>query len=134
MLYPTRLITETTPNHNYKIPNNSLYAFALTIGDDEAKNIVLMHTALDRQDFSIRAWVSRDVAGSEVVFIPHSVSFWHPNRSPHEIITIFDKNMTVPDVSAPLGLEPGDYFLNILNLSNAENSFSYFLDESIDDG
>ena len=117
--------------HRYVVPSGTCYVFPISIADEEIKKIILMHTHIQQQDHSLRAWVSTEVGGVEIIHYPLEVGIWHPNRSPHQIIAIYDQGYVPPeDVAASIPVELGTYYLHVLNLTNRENSFSYFLDDA----
>jgi len=76
------------------------------------------------QDYSIRLWMSVLPGGD---FIPTIFSYWHLNRTADQLITPYDMSYPAPSgrYVIPVPLLPGDYYLNVLNLVNAENVFSF---------
>ena len=90
------------------------------------------------QDYSIRFWFSSKPNG---IFVPNNFSFFHMNRFIDKMYLYYDTNVTLPPADQivslptmqsygpanifPIPLQPGSYFLNFLNLVNAENIFSF---------
>jgi hypothetical protein len=71
------------------------------------------------------------VAGDAQVNSQSHRSYWHPNRTNTEFVVIHDEE-TIPDPvpDMPRPLPQGDYFVNILNLGNTPNRFSFLLTEN----
>lgn len=128
VLYQTTVITELAEDRRYGVPGSTVLVFPFTIDAEQSKRIILFHTDITQQDHSLRSWVSREVAGTEILMYPLELSIWHPNRVPHHVVTVYDKDMDEPEGVALLPVEPGEYFLHVLNLTNRQNSFAYFLD------
>lgn len=132
MLYPLTTFTTLRSDDTYVIPNGNLFAFPFTIGEGEAKNIVVVHTAgTSNQDHSLRAWVSTEAGGTVLYDAPAFVQMWHPNRNAAEYVTAYDRGIEAPQAPMPLALAPGDYVLNVLNLSNRQNVFAFVLTELV---
>lgn len=126
LIYP-----ETDDYNRYKVPNGTCAVFPFSIGDEEIKKIILMHTDIEQQDFSLRVWIAKEPGGEEIMFYPLGIAWWHMNRNPHHIVAVYDEGYIPPeDMNFVLPVPQGNYFLHILNLTNRINSFSYFLDDA----
>jgi hypothetical protein len=126
MLYQTTINPEPTLDETYLIDPGSQHCFPFTLGAEEAKNVLVIH-AVGNQDHSLRVWISRAPGDTPVVQSPHFASFWHANRNDQEYITVFDEDSPIPGLRSPLGLPTGDYTVNILNLVNRQNVYSFTL-------
>lgn len=121
MLYPLTLDPPPSSDHSHVVAPGCLLAFTLDLAPGTALDIVATHLART-QDHSLRLWVSRAPGGESVAHDPPSVAFWHPNRTPTEIVRLQDE--TLPRaVPASLLVPPGRYWLNALNLINSVNHF-----------
>lgn len=128
MLYPFETITEPSDDDSYAIPSGCGKAFPLNLESEERLNIIVVHTAMGVQDHSLRVWVSRQVGGAEVRFDPPNATYWHANRNAQEIVMAYDESLDRPE-GYSIALEPGAYFVNVLNLINSANTFSFLLTE-----
>lgn len=121
MLYPTTT-DPVAVNGVIVIDPGHLHVFTLDLLVDGALPLVVTHVA-PVQDHSLRVWVATVKGGSNVVDRPYHQSFWHPNRIPFEFLTIVGPNGTA--TGSVLTLEPGRYYLHVLNLINATNAYTY---------
>ena len=127
MLYPLTIFETLNENDAYLIPNGSLFAFPITIGSEDIKNILVVHTAgTTNQDHSLRCWVSPHPGGM-ALDVPPYLQMWHANRNAQEIITVYSTEVDEPSAPYPLPVVPGIYYLNVLNLVGRMNAFSYVL-------
>jgi len=112
-----------TGNGMQMLPSGALAISPFTVANGQYVKMVAIQTA-PTQDFSMRAWISRLPEGpSEGT--NHYTRHWPINRIA-EIVVIYDRNLPVPDIVGRLiAVDPGDYYVNILNLVNEENSFSF---------
>jgi hypothetical protein len=124
MLYRFTLSEEGA--FEYHIDPGAGIAFAFTLAPSDVKNVIIVQIAPNTQDNALRCWVSHQMGGTQVVEYPINVAFWHANRVPNEIITVYDQALP-PPVGAALPLAPGSYYVNILNLTNEKNAFSFVL-------
>jgi hypothetical protein len=133
MLYP--MTRNPTPNafNNYVIPNGNLFCFDFTIaaGDQKVLSVVLT-AGVNNQDHSLLAWVSEQPGGNVMYDKPAYLQQWHPNRTDGDSVTVYDSNLVTVSADFPFGLTPGSYVLNVLNLTNLINSFSYTLTDTTD--
>ncbi len=129
MLYPTEINPQPSIDDEiYIVPSGAQHCFPFTLNANAAKNVLVIHMAGNHnQDHSLRVWISREPGDAPVVQTPHFASFWHANRNDQEYITIFDKDHPIQDARQSLGLPTGDYTVNILNLVNRENAYSFRL-------
>jgi hypothetical protein len=126
MLYPFAL---TTPNDSgsYNLNSGSGIAFAFDIVSNGSVSLLVVLTAIEQQDSSLRCWVGHDVGGSPLIAFPPDEPLWHAQRIAHPMITVYDKSLSRPQYELSIGVTPGSYFVNILNLTNAKNQFSFLL-------
>ena len=121
-LYPTIDIDPSVQGRQTS-PQGSLALIPITIDPGQAVRVVLLQTG-PAQDFSMRAWVS--VLPDGVSVSTDSVSaYWSLPRMP-DMFILHDVAVT-PDATAfrTIPVPPGSYVLNILNLVNSENTFSF---------
>lgn len=131
MLYPLTVAPDPVRPNQYVIPNGNLYAFPFTVAEGEAVNVVVAHTGIGKQDHSLRVWVSAEPGHNPVVDRPIHVVNWYPNRDAREYVTVYDSALAPPTVPGPLAVQPGTYFVNVLNLTNSENSFAFELTDLV---
>lgn len=123
-MYDSTLIDTPAPNNIYTVEHGRLVAFPLTITEGQAVRIVTAHLAVGIQDHSLRVWVSSDIGGISVA--RGANEFWHPNRNAQETVAVYDRSMVAPDENG-IAVEPGTYYVNVLNLINSRNAFSFVL-------
>lgn len=125
MLYPFIL---TTPNADgsYKVNPGSGRAFSFDVPSGGSVKAIVVQTMLAQQDFSLRCWISAVMADATVSPLPPNHSLWPANRLPHPQIIIYDEALPRPD-GLTCAVTPGTYFLNVLNMTNAKNSFAVLL-------
>ncbi len=124
MMYPYTVIDEVSPNNIYTVDSGSMLAFPITLGEEGVFEITPQHVAMGIQDHSLRLWVSREIGGPTLGRGP--TERIHPNRTPKETLKVYDAALDAPDGLA-LALEPGDYYVNVLNLVNSRNALSFLL-------
>lgn len=131
MLYT--LTTNPTPiNANlFEIAPGHLYAFPFEVKSDGFVDIIGVHMGLV-QDHSVRFWVSSSPGGESISHTSPASAFWHPNRTPTEIVRVQDEN-TPPTSAVTILVSPGVYFMNALNLINSINLFTLTLTQSWQD-
>lgn len=114
--------------NNYQIPNGNLFCFDFTINEGDQFNLSVVLTAgICNQDHSLLAWVSVQPGGNVMYDQPAYLQQWHPNRTNGDFFTVYDSTTTTATGDFALGIAPGSYILNVLNLTNRLNSFSYTL-------
>jgi hypothetical protein len=122
MLYPTTTYPLAGFPPMAAIDSSNLLVIPITIPALQGLMFGLAQLS-PTQDYSLRAWISRTPGGD---FVPTNASYWHLNRTPDQLILVYDMNGTPPPgniLAIPLFV--GDYNLNILNLVNTENVFSF---------
>lgn len=121
MLYPLTLDPSPALDNSHLVQPGCLLAFTLDLAPGMSIDIVATHLART-QDHSLRLWISRAPGGESVDHAKPSVAFWHPNRTPTEIVRVQDAALAVA-TPATLAVPPGRYWLNALNLVNSVNQF-----------
>lgn len=130
MLYPFTVIADPSAN-DYAINPGSLMCFPFTLSAGQTLTLLIVHTAMGRQDFSLRCWVSRNNGGSEIVRQPYNAAHWAPARTPTERITICDEAIAhTVTADTVMAIPPGPYVANVLNLVNSPNSFAFLLTDA----
>jgi hypothetical protein len=141
MLYPTTTIDLAQMAGMTRLEASSLLVIPLIVTPSGVLRCAMMQLS-PTQDYSIRGWLSRLPGG---LFLPTHASFWHFPRGYEQQIVIHDRALAVPDdppgpgdqlgpygqrlgglgTRYPLAVSPGSYCLNILNLVNGGNIFSF---------
>lgn len=125
MLHPFTLTTRNDDDH-YEVNSGSGRTFAIEVEAGQALQIRVVLTKDTQQDWSLRCWVSDKMNGNPVIDVMPNEPVWHAHRSAQFFMTVFDEALPRPETQH-MELPPGSYFLNILNLTNAPNSFSLSL-------
>jgi len=122
-LYPTTAVDISTINTMGCIESSSLLTIAITVPSLGGIKFAMSQMS-PTQDYSIRVWFSILPGGD---FIPTNASYWHLNRYVDQILTLYDINANKPTGSniLAIGVPSGNYNLNLLNLVNSENVFSF---------
>lgn len=107
----------------YALDPGQLAALPFEITTGSSLNIITVHTMLNSQDYSLRAWVSREPGGGEIAISPFNVTHWSPNRAVGEIVNVRESTAEQQSTTE-IVLPSGQYFLCVLNLGNSPNSFS----------
>ncbi len=118
-----------TADGAFKLNSGSGRAFAFSIAEGETKMAVVVHSFLGQQDFSLRCWISRSMAGSALILPDPNETLWHARRVSRPIISIYDEALERPELDLSAAVPPGDYFINVLNLTNSANEFIIQLTE-----
>lgn len=121
MLYPVDLTTRNDEDH-YEVHSGSARAFAIEVEPGQSLQIRVVMTKESQQDWSLRCWVSNIVAGNPVIDLNPNEPIWHAHRDAQFYMTVYDEALPRP-TTQHMELPPGSYFLNVLNLTNAPNSF-----------
>jgi len=130
MLYKTIELSYPTETNKFILPSGVLGYFPVTLEAGKALTFSMNHLILDPlhlpQDFSMRGWFSRKVPGGvSVIYTPESLSRWHLTALQKRIIQLYDSSSNIePTQPSSIGLLPGEYWLNILNLVNETNFFA----------
>ena len=130
-LYPTETIAlaEIQAQPMTLLNSSSALVVPITIAPLAGYSIATAQLS-PTQDYSIRMWLSQTPTGN---FVPTHASFWYLARYDDQQIVFYDlagnpvPTPVPPCLSIfPVPVIPGNYFLNFLNLVNAENVFSFF--------
>ena len=112
---------------SFTIPPMHCFVFPFNLCPEAIVQIAITHTA-PVQDRSLRAWVSYVPIGMSVTLLPYNVSFWEPNRTGRQTVTVFDSSLPPPcGITTMISATPGVYYLNVHNLVNSCNEFSVSL-------
>lgn len=119
-LYPTTVIDGTTLalDPNRILPGN-LIVSPVDMTVTQMLQITLQQMA-NTQDFSLRTWVSLYPDG--IAFAPGNIPILKWANVP---IVIYVPSQIIPEDTIGILVQPGKYFLNILNLTNEHNVFGY---------
>ncbi len=125
MLYPTTIVNDLAAIEGMSaVASSSSIVCPITIAAQTGILLSMVQLA-PTQDYSLRAWVSYQPGGQ---FLPTISSYWHLNRHNDQMIFVYDMNSPIPNTLCnvhAIPLPAGNYTLNILNLVNAENVFSF---------
>jgi hypothetical protein len=120
MLYPSVLNPTPLTTGEYLIPGGNLICLRFTLSPLDAILINVAQTT-NNQDFTLRAWVSSEVYGTEFNDIPKYLAIWSVNKAPsYENVIIYDQAIIKP-ADRSFAKPPGIFYLNILNVSNELN-------------
>jgi hypothetical protein len=130
-LYAWTRIDTPSPNNIYTVDHGQLVVFPITVEAGQKREITVTHVAVGIQDHSLRVWMSRDFdVGGQTLGETLPTRFWHPNRTPTEKVTVYDRNEEAP-AGFTIALDPGTYLLNVLNLVNSRNAFAFVLTDLV---
>ncbi len=133
MLYPVINLDPVPPSPEegrYTLPSGTLGVLAITVPTAGVIQLVMHQLIADTtnlpQDHSIRAWVSTQKGGNPVIENPVSAAQWTLSALQNRVITVYNLmgNYVPDDEHVSIGIPPGDYWLNVLNLVNEANSFA----------
>jgi len=128
MLYPTTTITY--PGGPYKLPPGNLFVLQIDLAVGQTATLVMRQQAPDPthlpQDLSIRCHISHKPGGGSVIENPPNAASWHLSGLQSDAVVLYDvSTLEEPEWNAiKIGLMPGRYWLNVLNLVNESNTFS----------
>lgn len=122
-LYPTVYVSLEDIQGMTELLSSNLMVVPLVINPQQGQMLALAQLS-PTQDYSLRFWLSMKPNG---IFVPTNASFYHMNRTADRLYLYYDMNSTPPSAPNILGIPvpTGSYKLNILNLVNAENVFSF---------
>lgn len=129
MLYQSLVFDYPAVLFQNTLPSGVLGLVAMTVPSNGylklAMNQMMPDPLHTKQDRSIQAWVSTSQGGNPVVDLPINVSRWHLTALQRSIMYLYDaSDPSLGVFDAPsIGLTPGPYWLNVLNLVNETNSF-----------
>jgi len=130
MLYEKIELTYPSETNKFILPPGILGYFPITLGAGQILTFSMNQLILDPlhlpQDFSMLGWFSGLFPGGpSIIYTPEYLSRWHLTALQKRIIQIFDSSADIfPTEPASIGLLPGTYWLNILNLVNETNYFA----------
>ena len=125
MLYPVVNINPSSIEGMHVVPPGNLVAVPLSIISGQVLKFVVLQNS-PTQDFSMRAWISITPGGA-TVGNTLTTQYWPVVRYP-DVIVLHDMNVVLPDVLRTIPVLPGSYTLNVLNLVNEKNVFTYSTD------
>lgn len=119
-LYPTQLVTDLE-DEDFVVNAGQQMVFQLPVAL-YARVSVLQTPA--SQDYSLRCWFATEPGGSSIDFYRPMLSFWHSRTSRVFTHTLFTDVVPVGDVlDYSIKVEPGIYYLNVINLTNVKTRF-----------
>lgn len=127
MLYAQTIDPAPVRDDLYSVEPGSLLVFTMDVAEGARVTIDAVHAAAV-QDFSLRVWVSKEPQGTTVDYFPQRFSYWHPIRTPYPMV-VADRSLGLSEAEA-ISVEPGRYYVNVLNMINARNGMRFSLTES----
>jgi hypothetical protein len=125
-LYPIIEFDYPSSNARYDLPSGNLGVIKLDLQAGQKITLVMGMLIYDNmklpEDLALRAWISKTQAGSPFVE-QHSLTFWQLSTLLRDVVVLHADDVTVTDDRA-MSAEPGIYWLNILNMVNATNTFT----------
>lgn len=127
MLYPINVLIYPSMYNQFTLNPGSLGVIQIVLNSGGSMvlemNQLIYNPHHMPQDFSMRSWISMQQGGNPVVDAPPASS-WLLTALQKRIITIYDAFAGIgPYEGISIGLTPGNYWLNVLNLVNETNSF-----------
>jgi hypothetical protein len=113
----------------YRIPASQMVVMEFVVPTGGKTKLFLVHTG-KAQDYSAQAWISAEPDGRPVTSTTNMSEKWFPNRRAINPVIVFDQAISTPH-GLTVGLPPGRYFLNILNVSNEPNEVGFWLETGI---
>lgn len=116
---------EMNDQREHIVPSGQITSSKVTVGEDNFIALEVIHTEANSQDLSLRAWVSKSIAGNP---LEHAVpQVWHPKRIPGDMVAFMTADAPYPDFNGKnvtvITVPPGEYWFNVLNLINTNNKF-----------
>jgi len=123
-LYPTITIDPVLAASEYfnNLPSGTLALIPLDMRTVMMTEITIAQASLT-QDYSLRGWVSAYPDGMSVVLPPANV--FAIMRTGGVPIVVHTASQTPPDDCIAVVIASGQYYLNVLNLTNAANVFAF---------
>lgn len=123
MLYPTLTVDLASAQGMLAVAPGSMIAVPFLLTAAQGVAFALSQWS-PTQDFSLRAWISQHPGGR---CLPGSDAFWHLGRQADRVVLACPLGAKPPILNncLSLGLAPGSFTLNVLNLSNSENVFLF---------
>lgn len=126
-IYPYCINPCATKGCSFTIAPHTCYVFPFRLCPGAIVQSQIIHTGRV-QDRSLRAWISSIPLGQSITQLTYNLSFWEPNRTGKQIISIYDREIPPPcGGTAMIATDPGVLYLNVLNLINSSNQFSQTL-------
>lgn len=122
-LYPTTIIDPDAALGNNAIASGTLISIPIDMTNSQMIQIVLSQLSLT-QDYSLRTWVSIYPDGKAIA--PGLFPILRNGGLP---FIVYVPGQTPPSNTYAIQVTPGSYYLNILNLTNEANVFSFNLIE-----
>lgn len=122
-LYPTTLLDYEAALGYVPVDDRSLVVIPITVPATSATSFVLTHTA-PVQDWSLQAWVSASPF-SRSVETAYPAAYWELQRMSPQPLCLYTADAVPLANSHAIMLDPGTYFLNVLNLINEPNLFQF---------
>lgn len=122
-LYPTTIIDPDAALGNNAIASGTLICIPIDMTSSQMVQIVLSQLSLT-QDYSLRTWVSVYPDGNAIA--PGLFPILRNGGLP---FIVYVPGQTPPSNTYAIRVTPGSYYLNILNLTNEANVFSFNLIE-----
>lgn len=124
-LYETT-IEQTDTGGDYDVAPGCQFSFELNLTD--SIEITVLQMGAD-QDFSLRCHISKEPGGTSVDLSTPIVSWWSARRVENfkHVLWTSSEPATGLIPLHKVQLEPGTYYLNVLNMSNELNEFRVIL-------
>jgi hypothetical protein len=120
MLYPSITLDPLIANlHNNVVPSGTLVVLPIDMTSVQMTQIKMLQISFT-QDFSLRAWLSVYPGGTPLP--PGYFPLLRTSGVPF-VVYCAGQTPSPPDLASLV--EPGRYMLNVLNLTNVENEFSF---------
>ena len=128
MLYESFLFEYPTEYNKYTLLPGTLGYFVINLAPMQSLTLSLNQLIPNPhhlpQDQSIRSWISTLIGGQSVVYSPESLNHWNLTALQKRIIQVYDSTNLSATQDLAIGLTPGSYWLNVLNLVNETNYFA----------
>ncbi len=123
------LHTEVNESGFYTIEAGQVLSFKIELDSfTKAIDVAIVHDNIN-QHYSLRCWVSKKPNSSSVGFPHPAVHNWHPMQQLQHIVRCQTESTDLPRFTYPLGLDEGEYWVNVENLPNSSNAFYIRLTE-----
>jgi hypothetical protein len=134
MLYPVVDFAYPPTDGLYSLPQGNMGVFQFTVAPGQRIMFKMAQVIGNYenipQDQSIRCWVSFIKGGASVHETPITAKQWHLSALLRDDIVVYDStSVEVEPPTIGIPVEPGAYWLNVLNLVNQPNMFSFVLGE-----
>jgi hypothetical protein len=127
-LYPTVVLDPTVAMSGPNLaPSGSLITLPLDMSVVLMKQIIVAQLSLT-EDFSLRAWVSIYPNGISLITPAWPDTFALSRMTPRPLV-LYVRGQIPPDETILVPVVPGQYYLNILNLTNQLNLFGFTMSD-----